>query len=146
MHRTLLTDTLISGQLELQQPSENPVFLSSQTNFEFLHSCKQPQLWKPFSLSPGCLLTTASNVVIKHVPWVFWTALKRSLEYSILIELLINVLLFVLTEKCHIKAPKSQGLVRYSYAAMHCATEAHTVRVCFYLLLQCSYVNEWTVH
>lgn len=40
----------------------------------------------------------------------------------------------VLTEKCHIKAPKSQGLVRYSYAAMHCATEAHTVSVCFYLL------------
>lgn len=37
--------------------------------------------------------------------------------YSILIELLINVLLFALIEKCHIKEPKSQSLVRYSYAA-----------------------------
>ena len=39
-HRTLLTDTLISGQLYLQQPSENPFFLSSHTNSEFLYSCK----------------------------------------------------------------------------------------------------------
>ena len=41
-HRTLLTDTLISGQLYLQQPSENPFFLSSHTKSEFLYSCKQP--------------------------------------------------------------------------------------------------------
>ena len=34
--------TLVSGQLLLRPPSENPVFLNSYTNSAFLHSCKRP--------------------------------------------------------------------------------------------------------
>ena len=45
----------------LQEPSENPFFLSSHMNSEFLYSCKQPAPdMETFSLSQGCLLTTAS--------------------------------------------------------------------------------------
>ena len=38
----LLMDTLVSGQLYLRPPSQNPVLLNSHTNFLFLHSRKRP--------------------------------------------------------------------------------------------------------
>ena len=38
----LLTGTLISGQLNLWPPSQNPVFLNYHTNSVFLHPGKQP--------------------------------------------------------------------------------------------------------
>ena len=37
-----LTDTLASGQLYLQPPSQNPVLLNSRTNSVFSHSRKRP--------------------------------------------------------------------------------------------------------
>ena len=39
---TLLTDTLVGGQLYLPPPSQNPVFLNSHKNSVFLHSRKRP--------------------------------------------------------------------------------------------------------
>ena len=39
--QALLIDTLVSGQLLLRPPSENPVFLNSYTKSAFLHSCKR---------------------------------------------------------------------------------------------------------
>ena len=35
------TDTLVSGKLYLWPPSQNTIFLNSQTNFVFLHSRKR---------------------------------------------------------------------------------------------------------
>ena len=64
--KALLTDTLISGQLYLRPPSQNPVFLNSHTNSVFSHSCKRPALvMDTFFASRWCPLTRASTV--------FWT-------------------------------------------------------------------------
>jgi len=59
-----LTDTLVSGQLLLRPPSENPVFLNSHTNSVFLHFRKrQVEVMEILSASRECPLTRASIVV-----------------------------------------------------------------------------------
>ena len=62
----LLTDTLVSEQLCLRPPSQNPVFLTSHKNFVFFHSLKRPaQATNTFFASWGCPLTRASTVVLR---------------------------------------------------------------------------------
>ena len=57
--QALLTDTLVSGQLLLRPPSENPVFLNSFTNSAFLHSRKRPvTVTKILSVSRAYPLTS----------------------------------------------------------------------------------------
>ena len=59
-----LTDTLISGQLSLRPPSQNPVSFNSHTNSVFSHSRKWPAPVTDNLFGPqGCPLTRASTVV-----------------------------------------------------------------------------------
>ena len=61
----LLTDTVISRQLHLRLPSQNPVhFPNSHTNSVFLHSRKRPApaVTETFFASRGCPLTRISTV------------------------------------------------------------------------------------
>ena len=48
-------DTLVSGQLYLRPPSQNPIFLNSHTNSQYFYIPVrgQLQLQKPFSHSEG---------------------------------------------------------------------------------------------
>ena len=60
----LLTDTLVSGQLYLQPPSQNPVLLNPHTNSVFSRSRKRPAPVTDTFLAPrGCPLTRASTVL-----------------------------------------------------------------------------------
>ena len=56
-----LVETLLSGQLYLQSPLQNPVLLNSHTKL-----CGQLQLWTPFFASRGCLLMSTFTVVLPH--------------------------------------------------------------------------------
>ena len=60
----LLTDTLVSGQLYLRPPSQNPVFLNSETNSVFLHSRMRsaPVTSTVFTSRGRCPLTRASSI------------------------------------------------------------------------------------
>ena len=68
----LWADTLVSGQLYLRPPRQNPVWTLTYTNSVFTHSCKWPApcaVVGNFSASWGCPLTEASTI---HVfKWCF---------------------------------------------------------------------------
>ena len=76
----LPTNTLISRQLFLRLPSQNPVFLDSQTNALFFHSCKWPApVTNTFFASQGCLLTRASTVLsLKIIVSFLFATLTKS--------------------------------------------------------------------
>ena len=60
-----LTDTLVSGQLYLRPPSQNPDLFNSHTNSVFSHSRKRPApVTDTFFAPRGCPLTRASTVVL----------------------------------------------------------------------------------
>ena len=60
----LLMDTLVSGELYLQPPSQNIVFLDSHTNSVFLYSSKWPApVMDTFFAFGRCPLKRASSVV-----------------------------------------------------------------------------------
>ena len=67
-----LTNTLVSGQLfYLRMPSQDPVFLNSDTNSIFLHSPKRPAPLKgTFYVSWACPLTRASTVYSLHQSYI----------------------------------------------------------------------------
>ena len=73
-------DTLVSGQLLLQPPSENPVFLHSYTNSAFLHSRKRPvTVTKILSVSRAYPLTRASivSLIFNHLLLLKWRPRKK---------------------------------------------------------------------
>ena len=78
--QALLIDTLVSGQLLLRPPSENPVFLNSYTNSAFLHSCKRPvTVTKILSVSRAYPLTRASivSLIFNHLLLLKWRPRKK---------------------------------------------------------------------
>ena len=75
-----LTDTLVSGQLLLRPPSENPVFLNSYTNSAFLHSSRRPvTVTKILSVSRAYPLTRASivSLIFNHLLLFKWRPRKK---------------------------------------------------------------------
>lgn len=78
--QALLIDTLVSGQLLLRPPSENPVFLNSYTNSAFLHSRKRPvTVTKILSVSGAYPLTRASivSLIFYHLLLLKWRPRKK---------------------------------------------------------------------
>ena len=78
--QALLIDTLVSGQLSLRPPSENPVFLNSYTNSAFLHSRKRPvTVTKILSVSGAYPLTRASivSLIFYHLLLFKWRPRKK---------------------------------------------------------------------
>ena len=78
--QALLIDTLVSGQLLLRPPSENPVFLNSYTKSAFLHSCKRPvTVTKILSVSRAYPLTRASiaSLIFNHLLLLKWRPRKK---------------------------------------------------------------------
>ena len=68
----LQTDTLVSAQLYLWQPSQNFAFLNSHTNSVLLHSLRQPApvlLRTPFLYPEGVHLWQLPLYVIHFISW-----------------------------------------------------------------------------
>ena len=65
----LWTDTLVSGQLYLWLPWQNPVWTLAHTNSVFTHCLKRPApVADTFSASRGCPLTGALTVAPRSAP------------------------------------------------------------------------------
>ena len=65
--KALPTDTLISGQLYLRPPSQNPVFLNSYTNSVFSHSRKRPALVMDTFLRPDGVRLRELPLYFEHL-------------------------------------------------------------------------------
>ena len=104
----LQTDTLVSTQLYLWQPSQNFAFLNSHTNSVLLHSRRQPApvlLWTPFLYPEGVHLWQLPLYVIKSIlsleQWNLELKLCGNLEinfpdFSLMLSLTLKPINFVL--------------------------------------------------
>ena len=116
--QALLIDTLVSGQLLLRPPSENPVFLNSYTKSAFLHSCKRPvTVAKILSVSWAYPLTRASiaSLIFNHLLLLKWRPRKkldvRDWDKTICVNPVPWVLEISKSVKCFQKKNKRFGFI-----------------------------------